>query len=118
MTKTLYPQQDLADRLKEALENSGLTQAELARSCNVTDQAVHNWVLTGRIDKRHLPKICEVTKHPYEYFLVGLKTWRRVAVIALPFLSLVPLFGALLDAVQGVPCVLCKKTRRLYPSVG
>lgn len=104
-TKILYPQQDLADRLREALESSNTSQADLARACNVTDQAVHGWLTNGRIAKHHLPMICHATKKPLEYFLVGLKTWRRVAALALPFLFTLPQFGALLDQLR---CVLCQ----------
>lgn len=116
--KPLYPQQELADRVRQAIKDSGVTQAQLARACGVTEPSVHGWVTTGRIAKEHLPTIAVLTGKTTDYFLVGLKTWRRVAVIALPFLSLAPLSVALLDALRGLPCVLCKKIRRLYPAVG
>jgi len=82
----MFPQQDLADRLRQALEDSGVTQAELARACGVTDQAVYKWLRDGRIAKQHLVMISYMTKKPLEFFLVGLKTWRRVAALALFFL--------------------------------
>jgi len=82
----MFPQQDLADRLRQALEESGVTQAELARACGVTDQAVYKWLKDGRIAKQHLVMISYMTKKPLEFFLVGLKTWRRVAALALFFL--------------------------------
>lgn len=107
-----YPQQDLADRLRQALKESGLTQAHLARACGVTEQSVHGWVTTGRISKQHLPTISALTGKSLDYFLVGLKSWRRVAALALPFSFLVPHFVAQLDALRGLACVLCKTLRR------
>ena len=104
----IYPQQDLADRLRDALEEAGVSQADLARACGVTDQAVWDWLRTGRVGKQHLVTLCHLTKKPLEYFLVGLQTWRRVAALALPFLSLAPLSVALLDALRSIGCVLCQ----------
>jgi transcriptional regulator with XRE-family HTH domain len=103
MTKKLkFPQQDLAERLRRALDEARISQAALARACGVTDQAVHDWVISGRIAKEHFPTISALTGKGLEYFLVGLKTWRRVAAIALPILSL-PLFE-----IASRACVLCK----------
>src|SRR6478752_6018918 len=100
-----FPQQDLADRLRAALESAGVSQADLARACDVTEQSVHGWVTNGRVAKQHLPTIAALTGKGLEYFLVGLKTWRRAAAIALPFLSL-PLLGDLFNSIRA--CVLCK----------
>ena len=109
-----YPQQELGERLRDALDAARVSQAELARACNVTDQAVSDWLKTGRIHKQHLVMICYVTKKPLEYFLVGLKTWRRVAALALPILSLLPLVDA---ALRATGCVLCQIfSRRLTSS--
>jgi transcriptional regulator with XRE-family HTH domain len=104
MKRQIYPQQDLADRLRAALEEADVTQASLARACRVTEQSVHGWVTNGRIAKQHLPTISALTGKTLDYFLVGLKTWRRAAAIALPFLSL-PL--VLFEFVSR-GCVLCK----------
>lgn len=108
-TKPIYPQQDLADRLRVALEESGVTQAELARACAVTDQAVYKWLTTGRIGKQHFPTICAVTGKSFEYFFVDLKTWRRVAAIAL--LLTLPQAILLIDLACSPACVLCKIRR-------
>jgi transcriptional regulator with XRE-family HTH domain len=102
--KRRFPQQDLADRLRAALSAADVSQADLARACGVTEQSVHGWVTNGRISKQHLPTISALTGKGLEYFLVGLKTWRRAAAIALPFLSLPLAF----DAMRSVGCVLCK----------
>jgi len=103
--KKRFPQQDLADRLREALDSANLSQAELARACGVTEQSVHGWVTNGRLSKHHLPTIAALTGRGLEYFLVGLKTWRRAAAIALPFLSL-PLALGVFETIRG--CVLCQ----------
>src|SRR3954470_944251 len=108
MKRQIYPQQDLADRLRAALEEADVTQASLARACRVTEQSVHGWVTNGRIAKQHLPTISALTGKTLDYFLVGLKTWRRAAAIALPFLSL-PL--VLFEAVSR-GCVLCQIRRQ------
>lgn len=102
----IYPQQALADRLRAALEDAGVSQAKLARACGVTEPSVHGWVTTGRIAKEHLPTIAALTGKTLDYFLVGLKPWRRVAAIALPILSLPLVF----DAIGYMACVLCEIT--------
>lgn len=79
-----YPQQELAERLKGAMEESDLSLADLARACGVTIQAVHDWRTTGRIGKHHLVTIGRVTKKPLEFFLVGLSRAAMVMVLALP----------------------------------
>lgn len=84
--KRAYPQQELAIRLREAMDESGVTLAELARECGVKIQSVYDWRLTGRIGKQHLTTIARVTKKPLEYFLVGLS---RAAAVALVVLSLI-----------------------------
>jgi transcriptional regulator with XRE-family HTH domain len=107
--KKRFPQQDLADRLRAALASAEVSQADLARACGVTEQSVHGWVTNGRISKQHLPTIAALTGKGLEYFLVGLKTWRRVAAIALPILSL-PLVP---EAIRSLACVLCKIPRQI-----
>jgi transcriptional regulator with XRE-family HTH domain len=107
--KRRFPQQDLADRLRAALVAADVSQADLARACGVTEQSVHGWVTNGRISKQHLPTISALTGKGLEYFLVGLKTWRRAAAIALPFLSLPLAF----DAMRSAACVLCKIPRQI-----
>jgi transcriptional regulator with XRE-family HTH domain len=83
--KQTYPQQELANRLQVAMEESGVNLADLARACGVTIQAVHGWRETGRIGKHHLVSIAQMTKKPLEYFLVGLG---RAAVLAFVTFSL------------------------------
>ena len=103
-----YPNSDLADRIRSALEESGTSQADLARACRVTDQAVYDWVKTGRVAKQHLPTISALTGKSLEYLLIGLKPWRRVAAIALPLISIAPLAECI---AHSVGCILCKIAR-------
>lgn len=46
-----------------------VTGVDLAKACGVTPQAVSGWRLNGRLHKRHLAKISEVTGRPLGYFL-------------------------------------------------
>jgi len=110
--RLLFPQQDLAGRLQRALDEANITQADLARACGVTDQAVHNWLVNGRIAKQHLPTISALTGKGLEYFLIGLKTWRRAAAIAMPSLLSLPLA---LELLRSGVCVLCKKIPVVLP---
>ena len=116
MERPAFPQADLADRLRRALDESGVSQADLGRACGVTDQAVHGWVTNGRIGKQHLPTISALTGKGLDYFLVGLKMGRRAAAIALAFL--VPLLmqpqeshasAASFDRVSGSLCIMLKR---------
>lgn len=113
--KPFYPQQALAVRLRAALDEADVSQAQLARACVVTEPSVHGWVTTGRIAKEHLPTIAALTGKTLDYFLVGLKTWRRVAAIALPIVILPQLAQFVntqtIDALRYFVCVLCKIAR-------
>lgn len=82
-----YPQQELAERLNDAIKDADIRPADVARECGVTPQAVHDWQTTGRIGKQHLMTLCRITKKPIEYFLVGLG---RAAVLALAILFIYP----------------------------
>lgn len=46
-----------------------VSSALVAKECKVTAQAVNGWRKTGRIAKRHLAKIAELTERPLEFFL-------------------------------------------------
>lgn len=63
--------QDLRRRLIDAMDKSTprVTSAALAEACGITPQAVNGWRKTGRIAKRHLAKVAELTGKPLEYFL-------------------------------------------------
>lgn len=61
-------QQRLAQKIDEALHESGLTPADAARLCDVTPQAVNGWLRTGRIRKSLLAIIARATNRPIEWF--------------------------------------------------
>lgn len=57
--------------IKSAIEKSGHTHAYIANAVGVTEQAITGWLKTGRIDKRRLPKLAQVTGTPLATFLPG-----------------------------------------------
>ena len=59
----------MAQKLGQALKESGLTQTALAERCGVTKQAVQGWLKTGRIDKGRLNSLATVTGKPLEWWL-------------------------------------------------
>jgi transcriptional regulator with XRE-family HTH domain len=63
--------QELRRRLVLAMDQATpkVTSAAMATECRVTPQAVNGWRSTGRIAKKHLPKIAKLTGRPLEYFL-------------------------------------------------
>lgn len=51
----------MASKLAQALDESGMKQADIAVGLGVSRQAVQGWLKTGRIDKKHLPRLAQVT---------------------------------------------------------
>lgn len=64
----------MARRLREAISNSGHTQESIADAFGVTVQAVSGWVRTGKIDKRKLPRLAQLTGVPLQTFMPEAKT--------------------------------------------
>jgi hypothetical protein len=62
---------ELSRRLKTAMDAAKprVSSAALATACQVTPQAVNGWRTTGRVAKKHLATIAELTGRPLEYFL-------------------------------------------------
>ena len=112
MKRTKYPQQELAHRFVDAMEEADLGLTDVAKACGVTPQAIYDWRLTGRIGKQHLVTIARITKKPLEYFLVGLG---RAALLCVALLFAFPQ-GA--DAGQkysvgGAVCIMSNWLMRL-----
>lgn len=63
--------QALAKLLRDAVRDADLRPSQLAERCGVTRQAVNGWMRDGRVAKRHLQRIAEVTNKPLTYFLGG-----------------------------------------------
>lgn len=55
--------------IRAAIERSGHTHAHIAEQVGVTEQAITGWLKTGRIDKRRLPRLAQVTGTPLQAFL-------------------------------------------------
>jgi transcriptional regulator with XRE-family HTH domain len=60
---------ELGRRIKKALEDAGVTGADLAAACRVSPQAVSGWKRTGRVHKSHIPILANLTGKSVEYFL-------------------------------------------------
>jgi len=62
---------ELRRRLIDAMDKASpkVTSVALADACDVTAQAVNGWRKTGRLAKRHIPKIAALTGKTLEYFL-------------------------------------------------
>ena len=71
-TLPMHDANDLAAKLRLALVDAGVTDAALAKACKVSPQAVTGWKRTGRIHKRHLAKISELTGKPVTWFILSL----------------------------------------------
>ena len=61
--------QQLAAKLELVLADTNVKQSDIADACGVSKQAVQGWKKTGRIDKKHLPKLAQVTGKPLEWWL-------------------------------------------------
>jgi len=70
----------MAAAIRSAIEESNLTQKGIADSFGVTEQAVSGWLRTGKVDKRKLPKLAQLTGKPLSHFGMG----EAVAVVSTP----------------------------------
>ena len=75
--------------------------AELAEECDVTVQAVGDWLRTGRIAYRHFPEICKLLDCSIEWLATGRKEPRPEAYVAAAHLDLASL--RLITAIQSLP---------------
>jgi SOS-response transcriptional repressor LexA len=60
---------DLAKKFAEAVDAAKLKPSAIAEACGVTPQAVTGWRETGRIHKKHLAKLAELTGRPLAWWL-------------------------------------------------
>jgi hypothetical protein len=58
-----------AARIREAIDQSEHTRAEIARRTDNTAQAVNGWCQTGRISKENLDALAALTKTDRDFFL-------------------------------------------------
>lgn len=61
----------MAAAIRSAIEDSKLTQKGIADAFGVTEQAVSGWLRTGKVDKRKLPKLAQLTGRPLSHFGMG-----------------------------------------------
>lgn len=61
----------LARRIAQAIRNSNMSRAEIARALGVTAPAVHSWTSTGRISKGLLVKLAHITGVLPEWLITG-----------------------------------------------
>lgn len=63
--------------IKAAIRDAGLTARAVADAFEISEQAVSSWLRTGKIDKRKVPKLAQLTGKPMSYF--GLDLDARVS---------------------------------------
>jgi phage repressor protein C with HTH and peptisase S24 domain len=69
----------LGDLIKKALDESGISQAEIARRLDVTPQAVNGWIRTGTISKKKLAQLARETGSNLEGLMLGRQELRTTA---------------------------------------
>lgn len=60
---------DMQTLISKALEDAGITPAQISRELGISAQAVNGWLTTGTIGKANLTRLAERTNKPIEYFL-------------------------------------------------
>jgi SOS-response transcriptional repressor LexA len=68
-TKGTAERERLAATLATAMAKAGVSNAQLARACGVSVQAITGWLRDGRIAKRHLPTISALLDCPLSMLL-------------------------------------------------
>lgn len=63
--------EDLIQRIRAAMDYARLTQADLARACGVSEQAVGKWFKRGTVSKASLEKIAARAKVSLGWLLSG-----------------------------------------------
>lgn len=64
-------EQQVGERLRQALKDSNLTMKDLADRCHVSRPAVSNWIKHGTIAKKHLQRVASITGTSVEFLLYG-----------------------------------------------
>jgi len=65
------PPEDLARKVAATVGRGKIAAEVVARACGVTVQAVNGWKRNGRVDKRHIKTLVELTGLPAEWWLPG-----------------------------------------------
>lgn len=61
----------LAQKLTQVMQEQRISGSAIAVRCGVSKQAVYGWKTTGRMDKKYLPALAELTGKPLEWWLEG-----------------------------------------------
>lgn len=69
--KIKHPFMHVGERMRMALDRSGISQAEIARRLKESPQTVHSWLTTGSIDKRKLVAFARETGTRLEWLITG-----------------------------------------------
>lgn len=86
----------LSDRLREALNDTGITQAELARACGVTPSAVSQWLdgQTKNMKMAYIFKAADFLGVQDRWLAIGAppkeRKWTPVAVEIADYISSLP----------------------------
>ena len=57
----------MAAAIRTAIRESDLTQRQVADAFGISEQAVSGWLRTGRVDKRRLPQLAQMTGKPMSF---------------------------------------------------
>lgn len=99
---------NIGQTIERAIDDAGLTKAEVARLMEITPQAVSGWVSTGTISKQNLVKLSQIVKRDLASLITGEKPEAGLRVEeskplfsrATPQLS-VPVVGLVVASPQG-----------------
>lgn len=59
----------IGQRIKHIIDNSPLTQSDIAAQCGVTKQAITGWTNKSAITKQNLSKFCKITHTNMQWVL-------------------------------------------------
>ena len=62
---------EMKNRIGEAIDRGPAKAADIARFCKVTPQSVHKWRASGSISKENLQRLSEITGYRYTWLLTG-----------------------------------------------
>lgn len=84
------PPQNLAGKISATVGRGKIAAEVVARACGVTVQAVNGWKRNGRIDKRHIKTLSELTGLPVAWWLPGFDGNDDVSELDWPFSKWIP----------------------------
>lgn len=79
----------LGHKLQEAIDSKGVSQADVARYFGVKPPTVSNdWLVHGRIGKKHYPKLVEYFGLPYEWWFGAAGADPKINAVMLQMLKM------------------------------